>query len=124
MLVTGEIVSSAASRGGLRFRRRRTERAEIQSPDDGGRDGHYGQVGRGTKFHPVMTGTGRPAEMTVEFTEFERLRRIVEATNVSNMMVIDGELRFEPVAEGTKMTWVGSAPRRVYKIGPIVSAHR
>lgn len=66
-----------------------------------------------------MTGTGRPAEMTVEFTEFERLRRIVVATNVSNMMVIDGELRFEPVAEGTKMTWVGSAPQRVYKLGQL-----
>lgn len=81
-----------------------------------------GPVGVGTRFHSVMAGRGGPAEMTIEFTEFERPRRIVETTHVSHVMDIVGELRFEPVAGGTKMTWQWDLrPRGLYRLlGPIV----
>jgi uncharacterized protein YndB with AHSA1/START domain len=81
-----------------------------------------GPVGIGTKFHSVMSSRGGPAEMTIEFTQFDRPHRIVETIQVSNVMVIDGELRFEPVTEGTKMTWLWELhPRGVYKLlGPII----
>lgn len=68
-----------------------------------------GSIGVGTKFHSFMTGVGGTAEMTVEFIEFIRPKRIVETTHLSTMD-INGALYFEPVAEGTRMTWgVGSA---------------
>lgn len=81
-----------------------------------------GAVGVGTKFHSMTAGRGGPAEMTIEFTQFDRPRRIVETTHVSDVMVIDGELRFEPVAGGTKMTWLWDLhPRGIYKLlGPMI----
>ena len=81
-----------------------------------------GPVGVGTRFHCLMTGRGGPADMAIEFTGFDRPRRIVETTHVSNVMVIDGELHFEPVADGTKMTWLWDLhPRGMYKLlGPMI----
>lgn len=81
-----------------------------------------GPVGVGTKFHSVMSGRGGPAEMTIEFIDFDRPHRIVETTRVSNVMVINGELRFEPVVGGTKMTWLWDLhPRGIYKLlGPMI----
>ena len=80
-----------------------------------------GAIGVGTKFHSVMTGVGGAAEMTIEFTEFDRPRRIVETTHLSNMD-IDGALLFEPVPEGTRMAWVWDLhPRGFLKfLGPMV----
>ena len=37
-----------------------------------------GPVGVGTTFHSVVAGRGGPAEMTIEFTQFDRPRRILE----------------------------------------------
>ena len=83
-----------------------------------------GPVGVGTRFHSVVTSRGGAAEMMIEFTQFDRPRRIVEMTQVSNVMVIDGELRFEAVAEGTKMNWLWNLqPRGLYRLlGPIIRA--
>lgn len=80
-----------------------------------------GSIGVGTKFHSFMTGVGGTAEMTVEFIEFIRPKRIVETTHLSTMD-INGALYFEPVAEGTRMTWVWDLrPRGFLKfLGPIV----
>ena len=55
-----------------------------------------GPIGLGSKFNSVMNGVGGRAEMTIEFTEFERPRRIAETTHLSSMD-IKGELLFEPV---------------------------
>ena len=44
-----------------------------------------GPIGVGTRFNSVMTGVGPAAEMTIEFTEFDRPRRIAETTHLSNM---------------------------------------
>jgi uncharacterized protein YndB with AHSA1/START domain len=64
-----------------------------------------GPIGVGTRFNSVVTGMGGTAEMTIEFTEFERPRRITEKVHLSNMD-IQGLLVFEPVSGGTRMRWV------------------
>jgi hypothetical protein len=80
-----------------------------------------GPIGVGTKFHSVVTGVGRGADMTIEFTEFDRPRRIAETTHMSNMN-IKGVLTFEPVPGGTRMTWLWDLePRGFYKVlGPLI----
>jgi uncharacterized protein YndB with AHSA1/START domain len=80
-----------------------------------------GPIGVGTKFHSVMAGVGRGADLTTEFTEFDRPRRIAETTRMSSMN-IKGVLTFEAVPEGTRMSWLWNLePRGFYKIlGPII----
>jgi hypothetical protein len=80
-----------------------------------------GPIGVGTKFHSVMTGVGGVADMTIEFTEFDRPRRIAETTHMSSMD-IKGVLTFEPVDQGTRMRWLWELePRGLAKLlGPIV----
>lgn len=80
-----------------------------------------GPIGAGTRFESAMTGVGGAAEMTIEFTEFDRPRRITEKVHLSTMD-IEGRLLFEPVAEGTRMRWVWDLePRGVVRLlGPLV----
>jgi len=80
-----------------------------------------GPVGAGTRFQSVMTGTGRSAEMTIEFTEFDRPRRIAEHTHLASME-IDGLLLFESAGKATRMKWVWDLePRGFFKLlGPLV----
>src|SRR5437879_3177253 len=80
-----------------------------------------GPIGVGTKFHSVMTGVGRGADMTIEFTEFDRPRRIAVTAHMPNM-AIKGVLTFEPVPGGTRMTWMWDLePRGFYNmLGPLV----
>src|SRR5256885_1690236 len=74
-----------------------------------------GPIGVGTKFHSVMTGIGRAADMTIEFTELDRPRRIAETTQMSNMD-IKGVLTFESVPGATRMRWFWDLePRGFYK---------
>jgi polyketide cyclase/dehydrase/lipid transport protein len=80
-----------------------------------------GPIAAGTRFHAVMSGTGVRADMTVEFTEFDRPYRIAEITTMSNMN-IRGGLYFEEVAGGTKMSWDWELePLGFYRyLGPIL----
>jgi hypothetical protein len=80
-----------------------------------------GPIGVGTRFRAVMTGVGRAAEMTIEFTVYDRPRQLASRTHLSNMD-IEGVLLFEPAPEGTRMRWVWDMdPRGVYKfMGPMV----
>ena len=48
---------------------------------------------------------GRPVEMTIEFTDLERPRRLASLTRLPTME-IQGALSFDPVSEGTRMRWV------------------
>jgi len=63
-----------------------------------------GPVGLGTRFRAEVTSRGRPLEMIVEFTQFERPRRLSSSTRMT-AMDIRGTLTFEPVPEGTRMGW-------------------
>jgi uncharacterized protein YndB with AHSA1/START domain len=80
-----------------------------------------GPIGVGTRFNSVMTGVVGAAEMTIEFTEFDRPRRITERVHLSTMD-IQGLLLFEPVAEGTLMKWAWDLePHGVMRfLGPLV----
>ncbi len=64
-----------------------------------------GPIGLGSKFYTVMTGA-RAADMTVEFTEFDRPRRLGSTTRIANMD-INGTLLFEPQGQSTKMNGSG-----------------
>ena len=79
-----------------------------------------GPIGVGSKFHCVMTGA-RAADMTIEYTEFDRPRRLRSTTHISNMD-INGTLLFEPQGQSTKMKWLWNIePRGFLKLlGPIV----
>jgi hypothetical protein len=78
-------------------------------------------IGVGTKFHSVITAVGGAADVTIEFTEFDRPRRIAETSHMSNMN-IKGVLTFEPLPGATRMTWLWDLePRGFYKIlGPVI----
>jgi len=80
-----------------------------------------GPIGVGTRFHSVMTGVGRAADMTIEFTGFERPRRLASRTDLSSMG-IHGVLLFEPVDGGTRMRWIWDLePRGMLRLlGPLV----
>ena len=73
----------------------RMRRAEQTSP---------GPIGVGTTFHAESASLGRPVEMTITFTNFERPQRLTSATHMSTMD-IQGTLTFDPVPEGTRMRW-------------------
>ena len=79
-----------------------------------------GPIGVGSKFHCVMTGA-RAADMTIEYTEFDRPRRLASTAHMSGMD-INGTLLFEPQGQGTKMKWLWNIePRGFMKLlGPIV----
>ena len=79
-----------------------------------------GPIGVGSKFHSVMTGA-RAADMTIEYTEFDRPRRLGSTTHMS-AMDINGTLLVESQGQSTKMKWLWDIePRGFIKLlGPIV----
>ena len=79
-----------------------------------------GPIGVGSKFHCVITGA-RAADMTIEYTEFDRPRRLASTAHLSSMD-ITGTLLFVPQGQSTKMKWLWNIePRGFMKLlGPIV----
>ncbi|HET7271436.1 MAG TPA: nitroreductase/quinone reductase family protein, partial [Rubrobacter sp.] len=63
-----------------------------------------GPIGRGTQFRAATKTMGRPVEMTIEFTEYERPRHLASLTHMPTME-IQGALSFDPVPQGTRMRW-------------------
>ncbi len=63
-----------------------------------------GPIGLGSQFRAEMRTLGRRMAMTIEWTAYERPRRLASWTRVSGMD-IRGDLRFESVAQGTRMRW-------------------
>ena len=83
-----------------------------------------GQIGSGARFHTELKTAGRTMPMVVEFTDFERTRRLGSVTR-SSMMETEGALTFESVPSGTRMCWSWDVrPRGAMKlmapfVGPI-----
>jgi hypothetical protein len=71
-------------------------RAEKTSP---------GPVGLGSQFQAQPRSLGRPVEMRIEYSAFDRPRRLASSTRLANMD-IDGELTFDAVPDGTRLHWV------------------
>jgi len=81
-----------------------------------------GPIGVGATFHAESTSRGRPVEMTITCTDYERPRRLTSSTHLSTMD-IQGTLTFDPVPEGTRMRWSWNlAPRGMLKLmTPVVA---
>jgi len=81
-----------------------------------------GPIGLGTRFRAEMVSMGRTVEMVIEFTGFDRPRRLASMTHMSSMD-IQYTLTFEPVPEGTRMRWSGDLePHGILKLmGPMIT---
>lgn len=65
-----------------------------------------GPIGLGTRYRAEVANGGRLVSMVIEYTAFERPRRLASKTTMSSMD-IGYTLTFEPVPEGTRMGWSG-----------------
>ena len=63
-----------------------------------------GPIGRGTRFRAEAVMLGRTTGMTIEYTTYERPRRLASSIHMP-AADIAGTLRFDPVANGTRMGW-------------------
>lgn len=81
-----------------------------------------GSIGVGTCFHGEVLSGGKPAEMTIEFTAFDRPRRLGSRTRMA-AMDIEGGLTFDPVPEGTRMRWLWEVQPHGFLrwMGPLVA---
>jgi uncharacterized protein YndB with AHSA1/START domain len=81
-----------------------------------------GPVGLGSQFRAVMQSGPRRVVMTIEFTGYERPRRLASTTRLSTME-IRGTLTFDPVPAGTRMQWAWQVePRGLLKlVTPVVA---
>ena len=61
-------------------------------------------IGVGSRFRAELKTPGRTMSMTVQFTDFDRPRRLASTTH-SSMMQTNGALTFEPQEDGTLMRW-------------------
>ncbi|HUY77036.1 MAG TPA: SRPBCC family protein [Ktedonobacterales bacterium] len=81
-----------------------------------------GPIGVGATFRAVSMSLGRPVEMTIAFTAYERPRRLMSTTQLATMD-IQGTLTFAPVPVGTQMNWSWKLkPRGVFKLmAPLIT---
>jgi len=81
-----------------------------------------GAIGVGTRFRAEVVSMGRPIEMVIEYTGYERSRRLSSTTHMSSMD-IHYTVTFESVPEGTRMRWSGDVePRGILKVmSPVVA---
>lgn len=63
-----------------------------------------GPIGKGTRFIAFADSLGYPLEMVIEFTEFDRPRRLSARTTTARADVC-GSLAFDPVPGGTRISW-------------------
>ncbi len=61
-------------------------------------------IGEGSRFRTTLRSVGRLVPMTVEFTRYERPRRLGSRSH-TRAMLTEGDLTFEPESSGTRMRW-------------------
>jgi hypothetical protein len=81
-----------------------------------------GSIGTGTRFRTEIISRGKPVDMLVEFTAYDRPRRLTSVATLSSME-IRGSLTFQTVPGGTLMRWSWKVvPRGFVKlIAPIAA---
>jgi uncharacterized membrane protein len=81
-----------------------------------------GPIGAGTRYRAELVSMGRTIEMDIEFTGYERPRRLASSTHMSRMDT-QGGLTFDPVPGGTRMRWTWDLePHGMLKVmGPLVA---
>ena len=79
-----------------------------------------GPIDKGTTFSSAVRSAGRIAQMQIEITDCDR-PRLLASTTTMQQADIDYMLRFEPVAEGTRMRWSGQIrPKGAFRLlGPL-----
>lgn len=86
-------------------------------------------IGPGSRFHAELRMRGRPIDLTVEFTEFERPRMLASISQSlprgrsGRSMRTEGALNFESVPAGTRMrwSWQVETPGPMKLISPLVT---
>ena len=63
-----------------------------------------GPIGVGTHWTATILARGRPLDMDIEVTEYDRPHRLGSLTRMSSAD-IDGLLTFEPDPAGTRLVW-------------------
>lgn len=81
-----------------------------------------GPVGEGTHWSATILSHGRPLEVDIVVTSFERPHRLGSLTTMSAADV-EGVLSFEPHPAGTRMSWTWELrPKGVYRLmGPVLT---
>jgi uncharacterized protein YndB with AHSA1/START domain len=75
-----------------------------------------GPIGRGTRFRAEAVTLGRTVRMTIQYTTYERPRRLASSIHMPAADIV-GTLRFDPVADGTRMGWSWVVrPRGLYRL--------
>jgi hypothetical protein len=76
----------------------------------------------GTHFLATILSRGRPTEVDIELTRYERPRVLGSRSMMAGSTAV-GELRLDPVASGTRFTWdwevTVAGPARL--LGPLVA---
>lgn len=63
-----------------------------------------GPIGVGTVFEATVRGRRRPIDVTIECVGYDPPHRLASRSRTAGT-VIDGELRFAPTTDGTRMSW-------------------
>ena len=81
-----------------------------------------GPVGKGTRFRSAVASRGRTAEMLIECTGYDRPALLATTTTMAQAD-ISYTLRFEPVAAGTRMRWLGQVHPKgaVRLLAPVIT---
>jgi hypothetical protein len=58
---------------------------------------------------------GRPVDMVIEFTGYQRPRRLVETVHMASME-LHGGLTFDPIPDSTRMRWSWKLQPRGFKL--------
>ncbi len=79
-----------------------------------------GPIGLGSRFRAELKTGRRTMQMTIEFTGFDRPRRLASSTH-SSMMDTVGALTFDLTAKGTRMRWSWDVhPRGALRLMPVI----
>ena len=81
-----------------------------------------GPVGVGTSYEAVLDVRGRTTPMIIEVTDIDRPERLASRSRVPTMDIY-GALVFEPIADGTRMSWEWDLQPRgpLRLVGPLVT---
>jgi hypothetical protein len=81
-----------------------------------------GPVGQGTRFRSAVASMGRPAEMLIECTGYDR-PALLASTTTMRQADISYKLSFEPAGAGTRMRWAGQVrPKGAFRLlGPVIT---
>ncbi|TQN46417.1 polyketide cyclase/dehydrase/lipid transport protein [Humibacillus xanthopallidus] len=81
-----------------------------------------GPIGVGTRFRSTILTRGKPLDVEIETTGYERPTEVA-SRSVMGRSTVTGALRFDPVPSGTRLSWdwdvhVGGAGR---VLGPLIA---